>query len=237
MKALLRKNVCPMWSGGFYVVFSILGAVSLAFAADHTEAPGVMGAERSFLDITDVYAFKSPDDPSRLTVAMGIFSPVAAAQTPPLFAEDGKYVFYIDTNNDLVADSEIEVAFQSSSDGSQTYRVSGVPGAGEIAGTVSLGSDTLIAERDGARAFAGSRDDHFYFDFEAFRSFLQAPCVPAAGLRCPDTGTPDNFFSAFNAATIVIDFPSTNLPGIDSANSGNLNIWAKTFERIASSGN
>lgn len=207
---------------------------SPCLAADHTEAPAVMGAQQSVFDITDVYAFRSLDSSSNLTVAMGIFSPVAAADSvPPLFADAsrGRYSFFIDTDNDFVEDVEIVVEFQTASDGSQTYTVQGIPGSGTLSGEVTLGSEASVSTDGSARAFAGNRDDHFYFDFEAFGNFISDPFIPAQGLRGPDDGEPVNFFASFNAATIVVDFPITSLPGIDSADSGTLNVWAATYRR------
>ncbi|MCB0322435.1 MAG: DUF4331 family protein [Bdellovibrionales bacterium] len=208
---------------------SVLLILTVALAADHNEAPGIMGAEQSFFDITDVFAFKSPNDPGRLVLVIGAFSPVAAT-TPPLFSNDGRYELYVDTNDDFVSDATIVTEFETQDGGVQTFRMRGVPGAGTITGTVSLGSDANVASSGDALGFAGLRDDHFFFDANAFRAFTASPCVPTAGLRCPGTGDPTNFFGAFNTATIVVEFPITALPGISAADQGVIHVWGKTFE-------
>ena len=114
---------------------------------------------------------------------------------------------------------------------SQTFRMSGVPGAGVISGAVSNGSEAIISTSGEVSAFAGLRDDHFFFDAVGFQNFLAAPCVPVAGLRCEGGGEPDNFFGSFNTATIVVEFPTVALPGISAPDSGNISIWAKSFEQ------
>ena len=70
----------------------------------------------------------------------------------------------------------------------------------------------------------------------AFNNFLAGPCIPEAGLRCPGTGSPENFFASFNTATIVVEFPISSLPNISSADSGRLHVWAETYTR-ADAGN
>lgn len=201
-----------------------------AFAADHTDAPGIQGAQGSFLDITDVYAFRSPENPNNLVLIVGVFSAVGAT-TPPLFDNAATYSLYVDTNGDFVADSTIETTF-SSVEGQQRFSMSGVPGVtGAIAGVVNEDSEISVSESNGAKAYAGLRDDHFFFDLVGFQTFLAAPCIPEAGLRCPGEGAPANFFAGLNTATIAVEFPISELPGISSADSGNLNIWSKTFSQ------
>ena len=207
-----------------------LAVAQPAFAADHTDAPGIQGAQGSFLDITDVYAFVSPENPNNLVLIVGVFSAVGAS-TPPLFDNSATYSLYVDTNGDFAPDSTIETTF-TSVEGQQRFSISGVPGVtGAIEGVVSEDAEVRVAQSGGAKAYAGLRDDHFFFDLVGFQTFLAAPCVPEAGLRCPGEGQPANFFAGLNTATIAVEFPIVELPGISSRDSGNLNIWSKTFSQ------
>lgn len=202
-----------------------------ARAADHNDAPGIMGAEGSQVDITDVFAFRSPTNQNNLVLAMAMFSPVAGDGLPP-FSDRARYELYVDTDGDNAADTTIRTTVSNNADGSQNFEITGIPGAGgTVSGAVSNGTAAQVSEQGDAKAFVGLRDDHFYFDFTAFTAFVSAPCLPAAGLRCPGTGDPSNFFASFNTASIIVEFPATALPGIDSPTAGNLAVWAKTFTR------
>ncbi len=219
----------------FFSLFAFITAfITGAFAADHNEAPAVMGEVRSFVDITDVFAFKSPQDDSKLVLVYGVFSPEVAS-TPPLFSDLARYELYVDTDGDVVADTTVRITFDTTvgSDGgvSQTFRMTGVPGGGAISGPVSNGSEAVVTTSGDVNAFAGLRDDHFFFDAIGFQNFLASPCVPVVGLRCEGGGSPENFFGSFNTATIVVEFPIAALPGISASDSGNISIWAKSFEQ------
>ena len=97
------------------ILFSI---PNVSIAADHTEAPSIMNESGSFVDITDVYAFRSPSDANNLVVAMGMFSEVAA-QTPPLFDSLARYEFQIDTDADYRPDTTIRVVFSDTGNGNK----------------------------------------------------------------------------------------------------------------------
>lgn len=202
--------------------------LSVAQAADHIDAPLVR--DRPKLDITDVYAFRSPVDPARLVLALNLFTPVGAPDSERLFAssDEGEYAILIDTDGDTAADHSIRVTFSDGAGAAQTFTARGIPGSDSLEGTVSTANAGQKASNNSASVFAGLRDDPFFFDFEAFNAFLAAPCVPAAGLRCPGTGSPANFFNGLNVAAIVVEFPITALSNVESAESGTLNIWAET---------
>ena len=215
------------------VACSVLGCclalyASNALAADHNDAPDVMGAEGSFVDLTDVFAFRSPADPANLVLYYAMFTPEVAGETK-LFATNARYEIYVDTNRDNAADVTIRTTFSDNADGTQSFEMTGVPAANRISGTVSKGSEPVVSVDGPAKAFTGLRGDQFFFDLDGFKHFVAAPCVPAAGLRCPGDGPPVDFFLGRNTASIAVEFPVTALPGITAANSGLLHVWAKTF--------
>jgi len=197
-------------------------------AADHNDAPDIKSAEGSAVDLTDVYAFRSPTDPANLVLYVGLFTPEVAGQAK-LFSEDGRYEIYVDTTGDFVADATIRANFDDNADGSQDFVLSGVPGANRVGGKVTNGTEPIVATDGPAKAFCGLRGDNFFFDLVGFQHFEAAPCVPAAGLRCPGDGAPADFFLGRNVSAIAVEFPLTALPGITSANAGTLHVWAKTF--------
>lgn len=229
MKRQFRKK---LYQQLVLAIFSVCAINAQAYAADHIDAPLVREDARK--DITDVFVFRSPSDSSRLVLAMDMFTPVGAPDSSRLFdsESEGEYALYIDTNDDQVQEHVIRVVFNSSPGGNQTYRITGIPGSAPISGTVTAaGESAKIASSGGATAFAGLRDDPFFFDFEGFNSFLAGPCIPTAGLRCPGNGSPVDFFLGLNVASIVVEFPITALSGISSADSGKIGVWAETYTK------
>jgi hypothetical protein len=83
-------------------------------AADHLEAPLV--AEDGRTDINDLYAFQSPEDPSRRVLVMTV-NPATGALSRTTFDPDGIYRFHIDTDAtlgrgpDATKDKMISVGF------------------------------------------------------------------------------------------------------------------------------
>lgn len=211
-----------------------LSLISLpqAFAADHNDSPLVQSVARSYVDVTDVFVFRSPDNNDRLSVIVGFFSPEVAA-TAQQFRTDARYETYIDTDGDFRAEHTIRTTFSPpDANGVQTYLMDGIPGNSAITGSTTVNADTPSVQSSGsARTFAGLADDPFFFDLEAFQAFVANPCVPAAGLRCPGTGNPVDFFAGRNIAAIAVDFPITSLRNVGSTTSGVVRVWAKAFEQ------
>jgi len=204
--------------------------ISEAFAADHIDSPLTRTDSRK--DITDIFVFRNPLDSGQLVLALNIFTPVGNPDSARLFDsnQEGEYAIFIDTNNDQSEEHTLKITFSDADGGEQEFTVNGIPGIGDVKGTVSAtGEENKISEKNGAKVYAGLRDDPFFFDFEAYTSFLQAPCVPTAGLRCPGLGSPKDFFEGLNVASIVIEFPIKNLSGINSIAEGKLGVWAKTY--------
>lgn len=216
---------------GAVILICLFIVVYEAQAADHIDAPLVR--QDASKDITDIYVFRSPSNSANLVLAMSMFTPVGDPDSPTLFDPEsqGEYAIFIDTNGDQVEEHIIRVTFSEASASGQSYTMRGVPGAGIITGDVSMGASASINTTDGVTAFAGLRDDPFFFDFEAFGAFLAAPCVPTAGLRCPGTGDPVNFFLGLNVSSIVVELPVTSLSNINSASEGTIGVWAKTFSK------
>jgi hypothetical protein len=216
----------------FAIAANHFSGVPAAMAADHIDSPRVRGAEVAAVDITDLFVFRSPTDSSKIVLAMNFFTPVGAPESAQLFrsSEQADYAFYIDTDSDNEADQKIRVRFGAEAGNAQTFVVEGIPGSDSIEGLVTTAGETeKIATSSNASVFAGLRDDPFFFDFEGYNAFLSAPCIPTAGLRCPGTGSPTDFFLGLNVSSIVIEFPLEALPGLSSANAGSIGVWAKTF--------
>jgi hypothetical protein len=203
------------------------GAPTTARAADHLDAPGLTPPGGSVqTDITDVYAFQSPANPTNSVLVSNVNTGTAGSNAtfargiPGVGRTRGvHYDFNIDNNGDAVTDVQLSLVFGAPrGDGSQHFelRRNGrvvIPfGRGR---STAFGSAPEIVGDGGVTAFAGRRDDPFFFDLAAFlglngRSFCD--------------GNQTDFFAGRNVSAIVLELPSSMLttgPG-----QPNIGVWA-----------
>ena len=177
------------------------------------------------LDLTDLYAFPKPGDPSKSILIMNVHPSVgvnpAGPTTDEPFATEAIYELRIDTNGDLVADVAYRVRFSSDKGGGQTATVRRVEGE-QAAGTgddgqtiiegapVSTGLDSLVTEAGDYRFLAGWRSDPFFFDTMGALNNLQF--------------TGDDFFADKDVCSIVLEVPNSAL------GSGTMGLWHRTVD-------
>jgi hypothetical protein len=177
------------------------------------------------LDLTDLYAFGKPGDPSRSILIMNVHpsagvNPVGPTTTDP-FATEAVYELKIDTDGDLVADIAYRVRFSSSQDGALTAtlrRVEGAQAAGMGDGgktiveraPVSMGREARVTEAGEYRFFAGWRSDPFFFDTQGALNDLQF--------------TGDDFFAEKDVCSIVLEVPNSDL------GSQKMGLWHRTMD-------
>lgn len=150
------------------------------FSADNLRFPG----DDTRLDITDVYAFKSTENPGK-TVLIVDSNPTAR---PPVelpstittsreFHPDAAYTINVDNNGDARADVAFTLTFSEPEIGGQTgtaYYATGTEAlvqgpAGEVlipSIPVSLDATVQSVEAAGTRLFAGVRSEPFFADIE-----------------------------------------------------------------------
>lgn len=217
------------WSSLGGSAIAVIGFALMAFAllglraegADHKDSPSVEGDAGA--DITDVYAFRSPTNAGNLVVALNV-NPLTApsANATTNFASGVDYRIHVDNNGDLTADATVVVKFTGND-----FTVTGL-GANPITGKVTpAGTAPIVTDAGGIKVFAGLRDDPFFFDLTAFKSFVSAPVTPANGLR-PSGQTPADTFAGTNVSSIVIELPITALTGAANANTGTIKAWTST---------
>jgi hypothetical protein len=176
-------------------------------AADHLDSPQVMADGR--LDINDVYAFQSPENPDNTVLVMTV-NPLAGVVSPLTFSTSGRYYFNIDQNGDAKADLTYELLFRDRHDGSQ--KVTLVSKDANGARRLITGATNQVLEIPGGGKLTASLfDDPFFFDLTSFRN----------GLTFCD-GDEFDFFAGFNTSAIVLEVPSEWL-GPD-----NIGVWAHT---------
>jgi uncharacterized protein DUF4331 len=218
----------------------VVGAIALAFlvmlsvpgqTADHRDAPGVNEDPRA--DINDIYAFLNPNN-GNVVLAMTV-NPFQIGGAPGIaFGQDVLYEFKIDNTGDNVEDLVVQATFGAivSSSTPQPFNVRG-PAKPRAAGaasslllqetpSISGTADGTIATANGSivKAFAGLRDDPFFFDLIfGFRLLGIAPGGPLT--RAPGI----DFFAGINCSILAVEIPPSTLRG----SAGNvLRIWGVT---------
>jgi Domain of unknown function (DUF4331) len=180
------------------------------------------------LDMTDLYAFTKPGDPSKSIIVLNVHPSFALASPEPTTSEPFKpealYEFKIDTNGDAVADICYGVRFASSENGKQTATVRRTQGAravgvcddGEVMvenAPVSVEREALVTNAGDYRFFFGWRSDSFFFDVKGNFNHMQF--------------TGDDFFKDKNVCSIVIELPNSAL------GTSAVGIWARTVDKTA----
>lgn len=209
--------------------FAITGITigGLVYAADHRDSPAVTDQKT---DITDVYVFRGQDQNNLVFVAntQGLLSPAASATAQ--FDENTLIEFNIDNNNDNVEDLVIqaiisggkmkvygpvkpsETGKRSSIEGAMTVEVGITPYGG--------GAPVIATGTGGIKAFAGPRDDPFFFDLDQFKKIIGGT---APGFNNPGMDT----FAGTNVMSVVVEIPKSAL----NATIGKLNVWLETKKK------
>jgi hypothetical protein len=201
----------------------------IIFAADHIDAPAVTGANSTSTgaDITDIYAFQSPADNSKMVFVMnvqGLMSP--AVTSAANFPGNVLYEINIDNTGDNVEDLVIQALVQNgklrvygpvvpaSAGTSSTVRTNGTVTEASV---TSYGSSSpLVGNNNGIKIFAGPRDDPFFFDLARFKEIIGGT---QTSFRSPGVDT----FAGTNVLSIVIEVPKSLL-----GTASTINVWGET---------
>ena len=180
----------------------LLAAALPVLAADHREAPAI--SERPVADLNDIYAFRDADN--RLVLVMTV-NPLSEPDFAGSYAFSPSvlYRFTIDNTGDAIPENRIDIVFtQPTAPGVQRFRArfpSGIVVRGNV--TPPNRPDNPVVVEDLANdisAFAGPRDDPFFFDAVGFNRFV------ASG--DPNAFRGINSFGELNISAIVLAFPA-----------------------------
>lgn len=203
-----------------------LGAGAL-WAADHIDAPAVTGKPA---DIADLYVFQGTNTDNMVFAAtwQPLLSPASTAAVT--FEENTMFEFNIDNNNDNIEDLVIQMVFK----GDKMY-VYGPLKPGTTGLTSTIGSDAsvmvkttpytasanpIVATNNGITAFAGPRDDPFFFDLDQYKKILAGT---ATSFNKPGNDT----FKGTNLLAAVIEVPKSMLKS-----TGKINVWVESKKKI-----
>lgn len=147
--------------------------------SDHQDSPTVVS--RPGADITDVFVFPAPDNPtSNVVFAMDVFPLIPAGQSSsPQFAFDPAVLYQFKIATGVLAKDYTEklvMQFQASGTGSsQTLTMYGPTAPNETGTTNTLVKstgtfpfNTVSTLPGGIKVFAGPRRDPFFFDLAQF---------------------------------------------------------------------
>ncbi len=178
-------------------------------AADHLEAPTAAADGR--LDITDLYAFQSPESADSTVIVMAV-NPLAGVNGGTTFKSRSKYEVLIDDGS--AKPTKVRVRFNKPKpNGKQVMKVF-IDGEKVAKGRTG----TTHNLPGGISATAGLYDDPFFFDLAAFNDQVKA----AGGDRTFCDGSEADFLAGTNVNAIVFEIPN------DTFASSNLAIWART---------
>jgi len=212
---------------------------SAASASSHREAPLI--SEDPSADLTDVYAFRSPDKPDTVTIIANVLPGEDPAAGPNwyTFSPTARYNLKIDTNGDVSPDVIYRFQFQSKTgpfflgDTAQPFTVTRVQGGKTSVvakGTTppnnigprstpnyhSLVTKSIIQVDGGGVAFAGQRDDPFFGDIGAIFDLV------AIRKGTGNAGGGKDFLAGYGVHTYAVQVP---VAGLNAKNS-TIGVWA-----------
>lgn len=197
-------------------------------AADHIDAPAVTGTGS---DITDFYAFQSPENANKMVFVVnvqGLLAPSATAAA----SFDEEVMVEINIDNSSTKDNIEDIVIQATFDngkvnvyGPAAPSVSGltskiVSGSPVRANISSYGDEPEIGESNGIKVFAGPRDDPFFFDLNAYKAII-------AGTATAFNNPGDDTFAGTNVLSLVIEVPKSQLGSAPS-----INAWATSNRKM-----
>lgn len=208
----------------------VTGGPGASAAADHVDAPGLTPPGGNFqLDLTDIYAWRAR---TGKTVLVANVNGLTASGKRPVFASGvpavakTKAVTYwlrVDNNADAVPDVNLAVQFgKPNRKGVQSMTVKR-NGKVIVTGSTSSGKSIKINRAaGGVLAYAGLRDDPFFFDLDGFINVLSSePGKSFLGCTSPRT----DFFAGKNVSSIVLELPSSLLT---AGSKSQIGVWAAT---------
>lgn len=215
-----------------------LGLGKWLVASDHKDGP--ITTENPSIDIADVYAFRSPANPDNLVLVMNVHGFIPPAEAGSVALDPTLlYEFKLDTNGDAVEDRVIQARVTGSGASQMVhFRGPGVPSSTGTTSRMLPGSATVsvpftstgearTATGGDLSAFAGVRDDPFFFDFARYQQIVAGN---ADSFRQPGIDT----FAETNVLALAVEVPIAAIGGGPT-----LGFWgtiSRPAERMAKDG-
>ncbi len=224
---LRMTGICAILLATFLTAFP-------ALASDHQDTT-FLATKLTAADLTDLFVFESPSDPSKVVLAMDFDPLITHGEVRP-FDPAVLYQFKIDKTGDNVEDLVLQ--FRVNGRGrKQSVSVFG-PGRPHKVGTVSQliretcrgALNQTFKPSRGVNVFVGERKDPFFFDLEQFFKILPdrnyqaqpnpGPPLTVTAFRPP--GQAKDTLAPFNVHSIVVELPRSLL------GTGKIGAWITT---------
>jgi hypothetical protein len=244
----MRRGITAVAFVGLLTAAAVAGAAKLApgdgIASSHREAPLI--AEDPSADLTDVYAFRSPDRPSTVTILANVIPGEDPAAGPNwyTFSPNARYNLNVDTNGDVRPDLTYRFQFRTKTgplflgDTAQPFTVTRIARGKRAVvarGTTppnnigprstpkyrGLVTKSIVSFDGGSRAFAGQRDDPFFGDIGAIFDLV------AIRRGIGNMGGGKDFFAGYGVHTFAVQVPIAGL----RAKNGTIGVWASVDRR------
>ncbi len=207
-------------------------------ASSHREAPLI--AEDPSADLTDLYAFRSPDKPNTVTLLANVIPGEDPGAGPNwyTFSPNARYNIKVDTDGDVKPNVIYRFQFQRPTGpfflgntaqpftvtrvagGRSTVIAKGTTAPNNIGPRTTPGYHALaeksIATFGDSKAFAGQRDDPFFGDVGAIFDLV------AIRKGTGDKGGGKDFFSGYGVHTFGVQVPIAELKAANST----VGVWA-----------
>jgi Domain of unknown function (DUF4331) len=244
----MRRGIIALGIVGLLSAAAVAGATTLGpgsgTASSHREAPLI--AEDPSADLTDLYAFRSPDQPNTVTILANVIPGEDPAAGPNwyTFSPNARYNLKIDTNGDARPNVTYRFQFRTKTgpfflgDTAQPYTVTRIVGNRSqvvARGTTppnnigprstpnyrSLAAKGVVNVAGGGRAFAGQRDDPFFGDIGAIFDLV------AIRKGTGNMGGGKDFFAGYGVHTFGVQVPIAGL----NAKNGIIGVWSSVDRR------
>ena len=244
----MRRGIIALGIVGLLSAAAVAGATTLGpgsgTASSHREAPLI--AEDPSADLTDLYAFRSPDQPNTVTILANVIPGEDPAAGPNwyTFSPNARYNLKIDTNGDARPNVTYRFKFRTKTgpfflgDTAQPYTVTRTVGNRSqvvARGTTppnnigprstpnyrSLAAKGVVNVAGGGRAFAGQRDDPFFGDIGAIFDLV------AIRKGTGNMGGGKDFFAGYGVHTFGVQVPIADL----NAKNGIIGVWSSVDRR------
>ena len=244
----MRRGIIALGAVGLLTAAAAVGAATLGpgngTASSHREAPLI--AEDPSADLTDLYAFRSPDKPNTVTILANVIPGEDPAAGPNwyTFSPNARYNLKIDTNGDALANVTYRFQFHTKTgpfflgDTAQPFTVTRIAGGKSkvvARGTTppnnigprstpsyrSLAAKGVVSVAGGGSAFAGQRDDPFFGDIGAIFDLV------AIRKGTGNMGGGKDFFAGYGVHSFGVQVPIAGL----KAKNGTIGVWSSVDRR------
>ncbi len=244
----MRRGIIALGAVGLLTAAAAVGAATLGpgngTASSHREAPLI--AEDPSADLTDLYAFRSPDKPNTVTILANVIPGEDPAAGPNwyTFSPNARYNLKIDTNGDALPNVTYRFQFHTKTgpfflgDTAQPFTVRRIAGGKSkvvARGTTppnnigprstpsyrSLAAKGVVSVAGGGSAFAGQRDDPFFGDIGAIFDLV------AIRKGTGNMGGGKDFFAGYGVHSFGVQVPIAGL----RAKNGTIGVWSSVDRR------